>query len=238
MGDPIEANALGNFFSCATGDTKYIGSVKTNIGHLEAAAGTAGLIKILLMMKHGLIVPSLMYTMDNSNPKIDFSHYRFSVPTQLEHWYRPSGSCRRACVNSFGFGGTNAHAIVTQFESMSSSEEPSNGGDVLTIVALSALDDRALKDNVQSFIDTLEKDDVDLRALAYTSTCRREHRLSRVAFVANTQQELETKCANFLKLEPQEKKPGHNRHKVFVFCGVGTAWKGMCKELMKFSTGK
>ena len=183
------------------------------------------------MMQHGLIVPSLMYTDDNCNPKIDFSSYRFSVPTKLVHWNRPSGFSRRACVNSFGFGGTNAHAIVTQFEE-SSSGEVNNGGDALTIVALSALDDRALKDNVQSFNESLEKGDVDLRALGYTSTCRREHRYSRVAFVVSTQQELESQCDKFLKLEPHEKNFGHSRRKVFVFCGVGTAWKGMCKELM------
>ena len=232
VGDPIEANALGRFFLAASGGTKYIGSVKTNIGHLEAAAGTAGLIKVLLMMKHGLVVPSLMYTENNCNPKVDFKQYGLSVPIEVAPWRRPVGSARKACVNSFGFGGTNAHAIVTQFDRESPGEEHNNSDDVLTIVALSALDNGALQDNVQSFVDTLEKGDVDLRTLGYTSTCRREHRFSRVAFVAKTQQELETKCANFLKLEPQGEKVGRHKRKVFVFCGVGTAWNGMCKELM------
>ena len=76
IGDPIESNALSQFFrgtdSMDSTDTLYIGSVKTNIGHTEAAAGVAGLIKVLLMMKNEQIVPSLMYHKSNENPKIQF----------------------------------------------------------------------------------------------------------------------------------------------------------------------
>ncbi len=110
LGDPIEIAALtlafGGQGSCA------IGSVKTNLGHLDAAAGVTGLIKAVLAVKHGLIPPSLHY--EAPNPMIDFASGPFHVNARLAEW-RTDGAPRRAGVSSFGIGGTNAHAIVEEF---------------------------------------------------------------------------------------------------------------------------
>lgn len=84
-GDPIEATAVGNFFKDhgAMGRVRYIGTVKTNLGHLESAAGAVGIIKVLLMMRHSLIVPSLHFANNNPNPRIDFEELQLQVPTKV-----------------------------------------------------------------------------------------------------------------------------------------------------------
>jgi acyl transferase domain-containing protein len=103
LGDPIEARALSHIFGAA--DKKFpIGSVKTNLGHLEAAAGMAGLIKVMLALQNGALPPHLNFK--KPNPAIPWEHLR--VPTRLEPWPGP----RRAGVSAFGFGGTNSHVVI------------------------------------------------------------------------------------------------------------------------------
>jgi acyl transferase domain-containing protein len=113
LGDPVEIAALTRAFQEGTNRQGYcaIGSVKANIGHLDVAAGAAGLIKATLAVKHGLIPPSVNFT--QPNPKIDFGSSPFYVSTRLAEW--PAGDTpRRAGVSSFGIGGTNAHAVLEQ----------------------------------------------------------------------------------------------------------------------------
>src|SRR6185312_11555903 len=110
LGDPIEFEALAATYS--RGDTPCaLGAVKTNFGHLEAAAGIAGLIKAVLAVQRGYIPANLHFT--RWNPAIDASSTRFFVPTEATPW-PSSGRPRRAGVSSFGFGGTNAHVVVEQ----------------------------------------------------------------------------------------------------------------------------
>ena len=115
LGDPIELAALTQAFR-AGGDTRRqacaIGSLKTNIGHLDAAAGVAGFIKTVLCLSHGQLPPSLNF--DQPNPKIDFGDSPFHVQTVLADWPAPEGHPRRAGVSSFGIGGTNAHVVLEQ----------------------------------------------------------------------------------------------------------------------------
>ncbi|MDF5733062.1 MAG: amino acid adenylation domain-containing protein, partial [Rhizonema sp. PD38] len=111
LGDPIEIAALTQAF-CQSGDKKHfcaIGSLKTNIGHLDTAAGVAGLIKTVLALKHKQLPPSLHF--ETPNPKIDFANSPFYVNTQLSEW-KTDDTPRRAGVSSFGIGGTNAHVVV------------------------------------------------------------------------------------------------------------------------------
>ncbi len=112
LGDPIEVAALRQAFG-ETGRTQFcaLGAVKTNIGHLDAAAGTAGLIKATLALEHGEIPPTLHYTAPN--PKIDFASSPFFVNTELRPW-ATDGHPRRAGVSSFGIGGTNAHVVLEE----------------------------------------------------------------------------------------------------------------------------
>ena len=113
LGDPIEIAALTRAFRAGTGRTGFcaIGSVKTNFGHLNTAAGAAGLIKTLLALRYGEIPPSLNF--QRPNPKIDFANSPFFVNTTLRPW-QTNGTPRRAGVSSFGMGGTNAHVVLEQ----------------------------------------------------------------------------------------------------------------------------
>ncbi|OBT78885.1 Type I Iterative Polyketide synthase (PKS) [Pseudogymnoascus sp. 05NY08] len=111
-GDPIEASAigatLGKFRRPGEEGKLFVGSVKTNIGHLEGASGLAGLIKAVLSLERGVVLPNLWF--ENGNPAIDFEGWRIKVPTEPTAW--PTEGLRRASINSFGFGGTNCHAII------------------------------------------------------------------------------------------------------------------------------
>jgi acyl transferase domain-containing protein len=113
IGDPIEAAALTRAFRAGTKDKGFcaIGSVKTNVGHLETAAGAAGFIKTVLALKHKMIPPSLNF--EEPNPRIDFENSPFYVNAKLQEW-KANGHPRRAGVSSFGVGGTNAHVIVEE----------------------------------------------------------------------------------------------------------------------------
>src|SRR4029434_1781923 len=113
VGDPIEAHALAEALCVnRVADAPLaIGSIKTNLGHLEPAAGIAGLLKAMLVLKHGQIPPSLHFS--TPNPHIDFEKLKLRVPTRLEPF--PNGTAERiAGVNSFGFGGANAHVILAE----------------------------------------------------------------------------------------------------------------------------
>lgn len=116
VGDPIEANALGQVLSANRPDGEYcrVGSVKTNIGHLEAGSGIAGLIKTALALHHGMIPPNLHF--QTPNPYINFEQLKLRVQDRLEPWPQNGGGPRLAGVNSFGFGGTNAHVLLQGFE--------------------------------------------------------------------------------------------------------------------------
>ncbi len=112
LGDPIEASGLGAVYGSARAADQplLIGSAKTNIGHLEAAAGVVGLAKVALAMKHDLLPPSLHF--ETPNPHIDFAGLHLRVATRLQPWPAAEGAPRRAGVSSFGYGGTNSHVIL------------------------------------------------------------------------------------------------------------------------------
>ena len=232
IGDPTESNALGAFFSNNKKSKRqlYIGSVKSNIGHLESAAGIAGLMKVLLMMKHGMIVPSLMYTKANGNPKIDFDGYGLIVPTKCLPWPEPPTKVRTACVNSFGFGGTNAHAIIHDFKAIHHDTDDKIKPPY--VVTLSAYNQESLKENVNQFLQDLNHTQTSMPSLAFTSTCKRHHMPVRKAFVVETKHQLTELCLEFLKLTVVKRKRKPEKQIVFVFSGVGTLWNGVGKALM------
>ncbi|KAM7223551.1 hypothetical protein V8F06_001025 [Rhypophila decipiens] len=109
-GDPIEARAVGSVLGTVEGRNKklYVGSIKANLGHLEGASGLAGLIKAILSVEAGLILPNIQF--EKGNPNIDFNGLNIQVPTELVEW--PIAGVRRASVNGFGYGGTNSHVII------------------------------------------------------------------------------------------------------------------------------
>ncbi|VDH90996.1 Hypothetical predicted protein, partial [Mytilus galloprovincialis] len=231
VGDPIEANALGNFFGHNDHQQVYIASVKTNIGHLESAAGAAGLIKVLLMMKHQTIVPSLHFK--KSNKMIDFKKYQFIVPTQTIPWKSGNLDARLACANSFGFGGTNSHVIVKEYVGKEDTIVEERRANQPYLIFLSGSDQAGTKSAIQNFVDQLNDKNPSLEDISYTSLCRRDHFNYRVAFYAETINDLKVKIKNREKSPEQMIKAKLTPPKVIaVFCGVGTTWRGMCKQLM------
>ncbi|MBT2288312.1 SDR family NAD(P)-dependent oxidoreductase [Paenibacillus albidus] len=202
LGDPIEIAGLTKAFGHSTQDRQFcaIGSVKSNIGHCESAAGIAGLTKILLQMKYGQLVPSLHAT--TLNPNIDFSATPFTVQQELTEWKRPriqiSGEMReyprRAGLSSFGAGGSNAHLVIEEYRSL----EPAN---VLTatpqrpaIILLSAQNEELLLAQAERLLAVIRKQQIteaELMNLAYTLQVGREAMEERLGFLVSSLSELE-----------------------------------------------
>ncbi|NXI71890.1 SAT13 synthase, partial [Anseranas semipalmata] len=230
-GDPTEAESLGSVICknrSSQVPTLKIGSVKGNIGHTESAAGAAGLIKVLLMMHHGKIVPSLHYSKETSS--IDTEKLNLAIPTTVEPWEDSSEYGRVAGVNCFGFGGTNAHVVVRQVkqpEPLPTFKRP------LELVLLSAASGKSLQMTMADTADQLStRNSITLPSLAYTSACRRSHANYRYrkAFVTNSLQHLQQEVMSaastefaMSKVEPQL---------VFVFCGNGVMLKEFSEAML------
>ncbi|MBP2330533.1 acyl transferase domain-containing protein [Kibdelosporangium banguiense] len=181
LGDPIEVAALTQAFQASTGRTAYcrIGSVKSNIGHADAAAGVAGLIKTVLSVEHGVLPATLHYT--QPNPEIDFGSSPFEVNTHTQPW-ATAGRPRIAGVNAIGIGGTNAHAVIAQAPPPS----PTTPGQPHQLLVLSARTDDALERAVWQLAEHLaDHPDTDLADVAWTLQTGRTHHAKRRFFVAS-----------------------------------------------------
>jgi acyl transferase domain-containing protein len=164
LGDPIEVASLTRAYRAHTERTGYcaIGSVKTNVGHLDRAAGVSGLIKTVLALKHREIPASLHF--QEPNPEIDFEQSPFYVNTQLSPW-ATNGAPRRAGINSLGLGGTNAHVIVEE----APVQEPSGPSRPWQLVMLSARTSSALVQSTQRLCEHLQaQTETPLADVAYT----------------------------------------------------------------------
>ncbi|MBY0088466.1 non-ribosomal peptide synthetase [Brevibacillus brevis] len=210
LGDPIEITGLIQAFRKDTQDTGFcaIGSVKSNIGHLEAAAGIAGVAKILLQMKHQQLVPSLHA--QELNPNIPFSKTPFVVQQDLAEWKRPlievNGEKREfpriAGISSFGAGGSNAHVVIEEYipavkERPTITVSPQNPA----IIVLSAKNKERLVEQVQRLLASIEEQaftDVDLADIAYTLQVGREAMEERLALMASSLSEMVEKLQSFL----------------------------------------
>ncbi|XP_076014160.1 phthioceranic/hydroxyphthioceranic acid synthase-like [Genypterus blacodes] len=231
VGDPTEAGSISNVIAKPRppgSNTLIIGSVKSNIGHTESAAGVAGLIKVLLMMKHETIVPSVFYSEDNSS--VDAKALNIKVPTKTERWNTTGG--RIAGVNNFGFGGTNAHAIVEQHKQTHTGRQ--NEGKQMKYFVLSANSQKSLTLTVDDIIKQLDAHrHIDLDALVYTSACRRSHQKHRYrkAILVSSVVDLKEKIKSAVdkNITPSTVDP----RLIFVFCGNGVTYHGMCKQLLK-----
>ena len=191
LGDPIEIAALTKAFESDETGTCRIGSVKSNIGHCESAAGIAGLTKVLLQMKHGELAPSLHA--ERLNPHIDFERTPFVVNRELRSWdgARP----RLAGISSFGAGGSNAHVIVEEYV------EPGRERLELPEVALvlSARTAEQLRQRAQELREYLSREaEADLAAVGYTLQMGREGMEERLAFTASSVEEARRKLTAFL----------------------------------------
>jgi len=163
VGDPIEMTALTKAFRASTQKREFcgLGSVKSNIGHLDTAAGVAGLIKTVLALKHKELPPSLHF--ETPNPQIDFSNSPFYVNTSLKPWER-NGGPRRAGVSSFGIGGTNVHLIVEE----APERERGATNREWQVLVLSAKTEEALDTATENLGAYLEQSEEELADIGYT----------------------------------------------------------------------
>ena len=204
LGDPIEAAALTRAFRHYTDRTGFcaLGSIKTNIGHTGAAAGVAGLIKVLLAMQHRQIPPSLHF--DAPNPHIALADSPFRVNTQLKDWPAPAGRRRLAAVSSFGLSGTNAHMVVEEAPAHVSSASVPRA----TLLLVSGYREDDLPVQVEALAAYLECDaatDVattDLAAVGFTLAIGRRHHRHRLALVASSATEAATELRRWLAGTP------------------------------------
>jgi acyl transferase domain-containing protein/acyl carrier protein len=227
LGDPIEVAALTDAFASQTSRKQFcrIGSVKSNLGHLDTAAGIAGFIKTVLALKHRQIPPSLHYTAPN--PEIDFENSPFHVITRLTPW-EPTESPRRAGVSSFGIGGTNCHLVLEEAPATT----PAVMAPTPQILPFSGASLNATEQIQQHLADALEEDHLSLADVAFTlQTGRTEHRNRRVLVCDN----VKSAGNNLRSTGASQVIAGHAPEQtppvVFMFPGQGSQFLGMGQGL-------
>jgi acyl transferase domain-containing protein/NADPH:quinone reductase-like Zn-dependent oxidoreductase/NAD(P)-dependent dehydrogenase (short-subunit alcohol dehydrogenase family)/SAM-dependent methyltransferase/acyl carrier protein len=245
VGDPIEANALAAAL-CHNRSAEAplpIGSIKTNLGHLETAAGVAGLLKAMLVVKYGQIPPSLHFK--SPNPHIDFEKTKLRVPTTLEPFPETNGE-RIAGVNSFGFGGANAHVIVAAPPAHQPEKSSAIPGSRPWPVTLSARSEKSLRLSAASLSAWIKEhanangSSPVLPDLTYTLGVRRNHHAHRLSLVASNWTELTEQLDGFaaeedaLKIRSGFTPRGETAMRIgFIMSGQGPQWWGMGRELME-----
>ena len=220
LGDPVEFMALGQAIGEGLqqeGACCRIGSVKTNVGHLDAAAGVAGLIKVVLSLQHKTLPPSLNFS--RANPQIDFESCPFEVNDSLTHWPNKSGP-RRAGVSSFGMGGTNAHIILEEAPPQDVSEV---GEREWFILPLSAKTEPGLVERQSLLATDLEDQSLSLSEVAYTLQVGRQSMKHRSVVVCKSREAgLKGGKGNFVD---------GSGTPVFLFSGQGSQYAGMTRQL-------
>lgn len=232
LGDPIEVAALRKAFGPDAGRERKcaLGSVKTNLGHLDAAAGVAGLIKTTLALTHRELPPSLHF--EQANPKLELESSPFFVNATLRPWTAEASHPRRAGVSSFGIGGTNAHLIVEEAPDLPAAG--SDPGQRPQIFVLSARTEAALKANSVRLADHLDAESTRyahsgvLADLAYTLQVGRRQLTWRRAVVARSASEAATR----LRAPGMARREEHRQSPVaFLFPGQGAQRPGMAHAL-------
>lgn len=215
LGDPVEVNSLVKAFSQLQNEYKgektveklrcAIGAVKSNIGHLEAASGMAGIIKVLLSMKHKVIPANVNF--HECNPEINIEGSGFFIPKENEVWNREcdiygNEVLRRAGISSFGYGGANAHIVIEEYPQISNGNAHNSGTNVIIPVSAKC------KESLYGYLEDLNRflsdnENIDINDIAYTLQLGRNQYNTRVLFLVKDIAELKEQISVFLK-EKQE----------------------------------
>ncbi|MFE1429889.1 SDR family NAD(P)-dependent oxidoreductase [Streptomyces fungicidicus] len=211
LGDPIEIAGLAKAFARHTDDRGFcaIGSVKSNIGHAESAAGISAFTKVLLQLAHGRLVPSLHS--ETLNPHIDFTGTPFRVQREPGEWRRPVIDTpdgpreypRLAGISSFGAGGSNAHVIVGEYVPAGpvAADDPAQWP-LGSVIVLSARTEEQLREQARRLLDWVREErieDADVPAVAATLQVAREHMAERLAFLAGSVAELTDRLGDYVE---------------------------------------
>jgi acyl transferase domain-containing protein/acyl carrier protein len=238
LGDPIELEALAAVFSEGKNSEEplVVGSVKTNIGHLEAAAGVAGLIKTILAMQHQTIPPHLHF--QNPNSYLNWQELPFDVPTKSKSWLTHNQP-RMAGVSSFGISGTNAHVILEE----APTQEPNQKTALpqtrpLHLFTISAKTPSALEDLVNRYQNYLNHNlNLDIQDICFSANTGRQNFDHRLSIITASKVELKQKLTEFTTNSDStgiftQKVTAHQPQKIaFLYTGQGSQYPGMGQEL-------
>lgn len=239
VGDPIELQALGEVLGAHRDKDQpcLVGSVKTNIGHLEAGAGIAGLIKAALVLHHQTVPPNLNF--ETPNPKIPFERLRLKVATKVQPLPRVGTEPAVVGVNSFGFGGANAHVVL---ESAPAPPEVSAAEAARAerphLLPVSARDDIALRHYVQAYREILLDDTEPLSELCCSAGSRKEQHGERLVAIGTDRYELRDRLGEWLRQDDGVSGIVRGCHQLrdqaitFVFTGQGAQWWAMGQQLI------
>ena len=241
LGDPIEVKSLKAVLSEGRSSEQrcWMGSVKTNIGHLEAAAGMAGLLKVVLSLQHKEIPPHLNFK--QLNPYISLEGTPFAIPTEIQPW--TAGTEHRfAGISSFGFGGTNGHVILEEapteeYSSRGASSEPKSSRP-LHLLTLSAKSEQALRELAQRYDSFLgSHPELSLADVCFTANTGRSHFEQRLAVVAESTMQLRQQLEAFATeaatagLASGQVHSSKRKRIAFLFTGQGSQYVGMGRQL-------
>lgn len=220
LGDPIELAGLGTSICFGKSDKLKIGSVKTNIGHLEAAAGIASLIKVSLCLYNKKYVPSINFS--KLNEKVNENREKIEIQTKVEDW--DNAKRRIAGISSFGFGGTNSHLILSEFNADSLSKNV-EGYDIGYILPISAKSKESLKNNEKKAIEFLSNNKCEVEKITSTYAKHRAKFTEKSAYVFSSVDKLEYKLI----------KQTNNKNKkiAYIFSGQGPGKLNWSGELFK-----
>ncbi|KAI1088514.1 putative polyketide synthase [Rostrohypoxylon terebratum] len=226
IGDKIEVDALGRCFPARQGLPLMIGSIKSSMGHSEAASGLTSLIKVLLAFEHASIPPT--FGIKKLNPKLRLDSFNMKVVTEVEEWPR---SMRRASINSFGYGGSNSHIIVESIDSYLGREAvdeklTATVDDQLLVLPISAKSEKSLELRLKQISLMAQTPTVSLNDLAFTLTRRRSYFRNRNFLLAKQNSHDALDSTQTLGSESADQLP-----LAYVFTGQGAQYEGMAREL-------